>query len=167
VAERTRLRPAGPGDGEFLLAVYASTRLDELAAVPWSDEQREAFLRAQFAAQDAYWRQQRPNATWDVIEVDGRPAGRLYVERLAGEIRIVDIALLAEFRGCGIGTELLNDVLAEGDAGDLPVTIHVEQSNRARGLYERLGFTRIGGTGVYDLYERRPAGGGKPDGERR
>jgi ribosomal protein S18 acetylase RimI-like enzyme len=163
VAERVvRLRPAGPEDAELLLAVYASTRAEELAAVSWSESQRAAFLRSQFVAQDAYWRAQRQNATWDVIEVDGRPAGRLYVDRLAEEIRIVDITLLAELRGAGIGAGLLAQVLDEGDAAGLPVTIHVEQSNRARHLYERLGFERIGGTGVYDLYERRPPGGARP-----
>jgi ribosomal protein S18 acetylase RimI-like enzyme len=155
------------GDRAFLLAVYSSTRTLELAVVPWGDEQKAAFLESQFAAQDAYWRQQRPQASWSVIEIDGVAAGRLYVDRTASEIRIVDIALLPEFRGAGIGTTLLEAVLAEADAGGLPVTVHVEQTNRARRLYERLDFVRIGETGVYDLYERRPAGGATPRRERK
>lgn len=151
------LRPATLDDRDFLVHVYASTRADELAVVPWTDEQRAAFVLSQFNAQDTYWRQQRPAASRSIIEVAGRPAGRLYVDRTAQEIRIVDIALVAEFRGDGIGTELLRGLLAEGDAAGLPVTIHVEQGNRARRLYERLGFTKVADAGAYDLCERRPA----------
>jgi ribosomal protein S18 acetylase RimI-like enzyme len=156
LAREPVLRPAEPADRDFLVRVYASTRAEELAVVPWTDEQRTAFVLSQFTAQDTYWRQQRPATTRSIIEVDGRPAGRLYVDRTPLEIRIVDIALLAEFRGDGIGTALVRGLLAEGDAAGLPVTIHVEQGNRARRLYERLGFAKVADAGAYDLCERRP-----------
>jgi len=152
---RFALRAVTARDRGFLLRVYAATRADELAVVPWSDAQRAAFVRAQFTAQDAYWSAQRPDTTRQIIEVGGRPAGRLYVDRTLTEIRVVEIALLPEFRGRGIGTRLLGRLLAEGEAAGLPVTIHIEQGNRARRLYERLGFSRVGDAGVYDLYERR------------
>jgi ribosomal protein S18 acetylase RimI-like enzyme len=148
------LRPAVALDMEFLLGVYASTRAEELAPVPWSDEQRDAFLRMQFRAQDQWWRAQRPAASFDVIEVDGEPAGRLYVDRGEHEIRVVDIALLPGFRGRGIATRLLREILDEGERAGIPVTIHVEQGNRARALYDRLGFEEISHTGVYALMER-------------
>jgi ribosomal protein S18 acetylase RimI-like enzyme len=151
-------------DAEFLLGVYASTRAEELAIVPWTDAEKDAFLRMQFDAQDRYWREQRPDAAYDVIVVGGQPAGRLYVDRPAHEIRIVDIALLPEHRGSGVGTRLIAGVLQEGRASGRPVTIHVERGNRARGLYERLGFRQIDSTGVYDLLAK-PAGeaaGGPP-----
>jgi len=48
------LRPAGPEDIAFLFRVYASTRTEELAPVPWSDEQKRAFLAMQFDLQDRY-----------------------------------------------------------------------------------------------------------------
>ena len=142
-------------DAELLLAVYSSTREEELSVVPWTRAQKEAFLRMQFDAQDRYWREQRPEARFDVILVDGQPAGRLYVDRRDGEIRIVDIALLADHRGRGVGTLLIRGVLDEGSETGRPVTIHVERGNRARTLYERLGFRQIGTTGVYDLLEAR------------
>lgn len=142
-------------DAEFLLSVYASTRAEELAVVPWTDAEKEAFLRMQFAAQDHYWRKQRPDAQLDVILVDGQPAGRLYIDRRSGDIRIVDIALLPERRGRGVGTLLIRGVLDEGSDTGRPITIHVERGNRARTLYERLGFRQISTTGVYDLLEAR------------
>jgi GNAT superfamily N-acetyltransferase len=151
------LRPVDrDADAGFLLAVYASTRADELAVVPWDDGQKDAFLLMQFTAQDAYWREHKANVTWDVVLVDGVPAGRLYVDRLQDEIRVVDIALLAGFRGAGVGGALLRDILNEGRDAGLPVTIHVERTNPARSLYERLGFRQIDTTGVYDLFECPP-----------
>jgi ribosomal protein S18 acetylase RimI-like enzyme len=136
--------------------VYASTREEELAVVPWDDAQKETFLRQQFDAQDAWWRENYAEATFDVILVDGEPAGRLYVHRGPSEIRIVDIALLPEHRGNGVGTRLLDDLLAEGDAGAKSVTIHVERMNPALRLYERLGFSLAEDKGVY-LFLERPA----------
>ena len=150
------LRPVVAADRELLIAVYASTRAEELAPVPWDDAQKDAFVRMQFAAQDRYWREQKPGAEFCVVLVAGEPAGRLYLDRLAEEIRIVDVALLPAWRDRGIGTRLLRGVLQEGRDAGLPVTIHIEQGNRARGLYERLGFRQIGTAGVYHLMEARP-----------
>ena len=136
--------------------MYASTRAEELAVVPWDDAQKDAFLRAQFDAQDAWWHENYAEASFDVIVVDGEPAGRLYVHRGTSEIRIVDIALLPEHRGDGVGTRLLEDLLAEGDASGKSVTIHVERMNPALRLYERLGFALAEDKGVY-LFLERPA----------
>jgi ribosomal protein S18 acetylase RimI-like enzyme len=145
------LRAAEPGDDEFLYSVFASTRTEELAAVPWPDDVKEAFLRMQFAAQDRWYHEQMPDATYEVVVVDGERAGRLYVDRRDDEILIVDIALLPEQRRNGIGTRLLRELLAEAEATTKRVTIHVERSNPARRLYERLGFTDAEDQGVYAL----------------
>jgi ribosomal protein S18 acetylase RimI-like enzyme len=136
--------------------VYASTRIEELAVVPWDDAQKDAFLRMQFDAQDAWYREHYAEASFEVIVADGEPAGRLYVNQGRSEIRIVDIALLPEHRGDGIGTSLLRDLLAEADAVGKRVTIHVERLNPALRLYERLGFTVAEDKGVYLLLERQP-----------
>lgn len=110
----------------------------------------------QFDAQDAWWHENYAEATFDVILADGEPAGRLYVHRGRSEIRIVDIALLPEQRGKGVGTRLLEDLLAEGDAGAKRVTIHVERMNPALRLYDRLGFSVAEDKGVYLFLERPP-----------
>jgi ribosomal protein S18 acetylase RimI-like enzyme len=154
------LRPAEPADRSLLCEVYASTRYDELAPIPWSDEQKRDFLAAQFEAQDAYYREHYVGASYDVIEVDGRAAGRLYVARWENEIRIMDIALLPEHRGHGVGTSLLRELLEEGERTGKSVSIHVERHNPALRLYERLGFRPVGEHGVYVLM--RVDGGGDP-----
>ena len=151
------LLPVAAGDREFLHRVYASTRADELAVVPWDEWQKEAFLRAQFDAQDRWYREQYPRASYEVIVVDGERAGRLYLHRGEAEIRIVDVALLPEHRGNGVGTSLLRELLAEADAAGKRVTIHVERLNPALRLYERLGFSVAEDKGVYLFLERPPS----------
>jgi ribosomal protein S18 acetylase RimI-like enzyme len=137
--------------------VYASTRVEELALVDWDDAQKETFLRAQFDAQDAWYREAYAKASFDVILVHGEPAGRLYLHRGPSEIRIMDIALLPEYRGGGVGTSLLEELAAEADAAGKRLTIHVERMNPALRLYERLGFAVAEDKGVYLFLERRPA----------
>jgi ribosomal protein S18 acetylase RimI-like enzyme len=124
--------------------------------VPWDDAQKETFLRMQFDAQDAWWHENYAEASFDVILVDGEPAGRLYVHRGPSEIRIVDIALMPEHRGGGVGTRLLEDLSAEADAAGKSLTIHVERMNPALRLYERLGFSLAEDKGVYLFLERPP-----------
>ena len=136
--------------------MYASTREEELRLVDWSDAQKAAFVRQQFEAQDAYYRENYDPATFDVIEVDGEPAGRLYVARWEDEIRIIDIALLPEHRGCGVGTALLRELLDEAAEAGKRLSIHVELNNPAQRLYERLGFAPVEERGVYLLMEARP-----------
>jgi ribosomal protein S18 acetylase RimI-like enzyme len=152
-----RLRPVADADRAFLVELYASTREEELAQLEWDDGARRAFVEHQFDAQDAHYRANYPGATLDVIEVDGSPAGRLYVHRGPSDIRIMDIALAPAFRGRGIGTGLLRPLMDEADESERKLSIHVEQNNPARSLYDRLGFKPAGEHGVYVLMERPPA----------
>lgn len=151
----TSLRPITPEDVSFLAGVYASTRAEELAQTGWSDEDKAVFCRRQFDAQSAHYAANYPGASFQVIERDGQPIGRLYVARWEKEIRIIDITLLPEFRGDGIGTQLLHDLQTEAGAASKSLTIHVERFNRALQLYERLGFREIEDKGVYLLMEWR------------
>ena len=145
-----------PGDEALLYDIYASRREEELSAVDWDDGQKEAFLRQQFAAQHQWYTEQYEGASFDVILVDGQPAGRLYVARWPEEIRIMDIALLPGHRGLGVGRTVLADLMAEAAAAAKPLTIHVERFNRALRLYLRLGFAPVGDKGVYLLLRWSP-----------
>jgi len=150
-AAAVHLRAASDGDRAFLFQVYASTRSDELVHVGWSDEQLHAFLSMQFDAQHRYYHENFPSARFDVIELNGKPAGRLYVERQAEEIRLVDISLLPEYRGRGCVGSLLRTLLSEAGAAGQRVVLHVERHNRAVRLYQRLGFVDAQDVGVYKL----------------
>jgi GNAT superfamily N-acetyltransferase len=114
------------------------------------------FLAQQFNAQDETYRGRYPDGDFSVITLNDQPIGRLYVGRLPGEIRVIDITLLPEFRGHGIGTGLIRDLMGEASGTGARVTLYVEAFNPAHRLYTRLGFTRIDEYGVYELLEWRP-----------
>lgn len=157
VPPRLSLREAGVDDREFLFRVFASTRDEELAVAGWTAEEVESFLRMQFEAQDRFYREHYEGTTFSVIECDDMPAGRLYLARWPDEIRIMDIALLPDHRGSGIGTALLRDVIEEAERDGKRVSIHVERNNPARRLYARLGFREVEDRGVYLFLVREPA----------
>lgn len=145
-------------DLPFLARLYASTRMEELAVTDWSDAQKAAFLKSQFDAQHAHYQKHYTGSDFFVIEQAGTAVGRLYLARWKSEHRIVDIALLPEFRRGGLGTALLFDLLDEAAAAGKAVTIHVEKLNPAMSLYRRLGFVAAGEEGAYDLMRWQPTG---------
>lgn len=149
------LREVTPEDETLLREIYACTRAAELAMVPWSDEQREAFLRFQFDAQDSHYRSQFPEASYQLILKNTEPVGRLYILRDETEIRILDITVLPQYRNAGIGTSLMREVLAEADRSGKTVTIWVEQFNPSQAQFQRLGFAKIQDDGYSDLFEYR------------
>ncbi|MBK7473438.1 MAG: GNAT family N-acetyltransferase [Betaproteobacteria bacterium] len=144
-------------DRPFLALVYASTRTEELAMVPWTPAQRADFLAMQFNAQWQHYERFYPEAEFLVIEQDGQPIGRLYIDRGPDEICLVDIALVPAARGAGLGTLILREILDEARATHKAVAIHVERFNPALRLYQRLGFQPAGENGVYYLMRWSPA----------
>jgi len=153
------LRPEEDADLPFLLALYRSTREQELALVDWPEEQKSAFVAMQFNAQRQHYRREYPGARFDIVERDAVRIGRLYVHQRPDEIRVMDIAMAPAARNQGLGGALLRAILDEGRQSRRPVTIHVERFNPARRLYERLGFRSVGGESdesIYLLLEARP-----------
>lgn len=149
------LRPALPEDESFLLEVYASTRAQEMALVPWDDEQRKSFLTMQFTAQHSHYRKQFPEASYSVILRDGLPVGRFYVFRQDDFMRILDITVLPEYRNGGIGISLVQELLDEAAHARKRVLIYVETYNPSLRLFERLGFKSIAEEGANFLLEWR------------
>ena len=89
VRPRGTRRPARwTDDAPFLERLYASTRADELAHIAWTDAQKADFCRWQSNAQHTHYQKHYPDAAFEVIELDGTPAGRIYVDR--GEKEIYD-----------------------------------------------------------------------------
>ena len=146
-----QLRPITPEDESFLAGVYASTRAEELLVTNWSDQEKALFCRHQFDAQTAHYTANYSGVSFEIIERGGVPVGRLYVARWEKEIRIVDITLLPEHRGAGIGTKLLKELQEEAKGAGKKLSIHVERLNPAMLLYQRLGFQQVEDKGVYLL----------------
>ena len=143
-------------DMPFLRQLYRSTREDELEITGWSEEQKQAFVDMQFRAQHRHYQKHYPDALWLIIEQAGQPVGRLYLERWTQEHRIIDIALLPQVRGHGIGGAILLDLHDEAENDGKAVSIHVEKINPAMSLYRRLGYETIEDKGVYDLLVWKP-----------
>jgi ribosomal protein S18 acetylase RimI-like enzyme len=152
-------RTATEDDLPFLAEIYMSTRREEVAQTGWPAEEQEAFLRHQHEAQHDHYAKAYAKAERLVIERGGEGIGRLYLLEGAEEMRIVDIALLPEARGAGIGEAILRDICEDVAGRGKIVTIHVEKFNPAYRLYERLGFVATEEKGVYDLMEWRPPAG--------
>src|ERR1043165_9144423 len=150
------LRSVGPDDYGFLVAVYGSTRAEEMALVPWSEEQRQVFIQAQFAAQQAHYAQKYPAANPDIILSDDRPVGRLYVARLDHEIRIIDLTLLPDERNAGIGSYLIQQLLDEANRNGKLTRIYAQEFNPSLHLFERLGFSRSEQQGIHVLMQKTP-----------
>ncbi|HEY6968144.1 MAG TPA: GNAT family N-acetyltransferase [Candidatus Angelobacter sp.] len=155
-SQNIALRPVTEADDEFLLSVYASTRADELAQVPWTQEQKDAFLRMQFAAQKRHYAAEYPQAHHDIIQVDGAPVGRIYIDRSGDEFHILDVTVLPGHRNRGIGSWLLRRVLDEARQMGTPITIYVESFNPSLRLFERLGFLKAEENGFQLLMRWQP-----------
>lgn len=152
----SELRPAVPEDREFLFQLYASTRAHELAPLGWPAAQQQAFLRMQFNAQEQWYQTAYPAAGHQIIEINGRPAGRLIVLREADTWHLIDISLLPENRGHGIGGELIQLLIHDCAAAGAVLKLQVLKVNPALRLYHRLGFVITGEDQIYLQMELRP-----------
>lgn len=150
------LRVETDADRPFLAELYASTRTEELAHVPWDAATKRGFLGEQFDLQHAHYVKNYVGAEFAVIEQHGQPVGRIYLRRSGSEIRLMDIALVPEKRGQGIGRSLVEALvrIAREDANE--ITLHVEPNNPAMKLYDRLGFKLIENRGVYLFLGLKP-----------
>ena len=151
--EAIQYRASTSADEPFLMGVYATTRDAEMQLVPWTPEQKAAFVAQQFMAQKNHYEEFYPSCEFLIIELESEPIGRLYIDRAEAEIEIIDIALLPRFQKRGIGRMLLEEILAEGRATGKLVRIYVEHFNPARRLYDQLGFRHVDTNGVYHQLE--------------
>ncbi|POF29617.1 GNAT family N-acetyltransferase [Roseibium marinum] len=152
---RIAYRSMREDDLPFLAALYRSTRETELARTSWPEPEKQAFIAMQFEAQHRHYQTHYPAALWLIVEQEGTAVGRLYLERWTSEHRIIDVALIPEARGRGIGGAILRDLMEEAANAGKAVSIHVEKENPAMSLYSRLGFVKREDKGVYDLLDWR------------
>lgn len=151
------LRPIAADDRAFLLGLYGSTREKELAQLGFSEGQKQHFIAMQFFAQHNHYQEHYPAASFDIVLIGDEAVGRLYVDEWENEIRIVDISLLPQYCNKGIGSSLLKDVIKKASESDKCTSMHVEISNPALRLYERLGFEKQSEQGIYHQMKWHPS----------
>ena len=150
-------RAVNEEDQEFLLHLYSTTRAEEIEAWGWSEAQARLFLEMQFTARQRSYQAMYPGATYTLILKDGQPVGQQIADRGAKSIRLIDIAILPQYRGAGIGTLLLKDLVDESRSKKVPIELKVSKSNTAAArLYERMGFIRLGEDAMYYEMMRNP-----------
>jgi ribosomal protein S18 acetylase RimI-like enzyme len=151
---RVNVRPAGPGDAEFLKKM-----LYEAAA--WnSDWPRERMIAALADPMlERYHREWGRRGDGGVIaELDGEPVGaawyRLFTEEEPGwgfvdeKTPELGIAVVPLHRRRGIGETLLRALMVQArEDGFQALSLSVAAHNRSRMMYERAGFERVGEDG--------------------
>lgn len=117
-----------------------------MAPVPWPQAAKDAFLDDQFRLQHEHFTKVYASADFMVVEHGETAVGRLYLERRAEAFLVVDIGVLPDRRGQGLGRALMAWIAEEARAAGVPkVELHVLPNNTpARRLYEGLGFERVG-----------------------
>jgi ribosomal protein S18 acetylase RimI-like enzyme len=157
-AEAIDLRPATAEDQGFLVAVYKSSRGDDLRDLGWDKDRIDVFLEMQYQAQRTFDQTDHSRATDEIVLCSGQRAGRLLVDADEDEIRFIDLALLPEYRDRGLGTYLVRRLQKQASAANKPLRLQVIRFSRAVNLFERLGFSRTSETGTHFQMEWKPPG---------
>jgi ribosomal protein S18 acetylase RimI-like enzyme len=153
---KPQLRPSLPTDRDFLFRLYASTRMEEIRGFGWTAVQQEAFFRMQFNAQQQWYQATYSTAENQIIEKGHEPIGRMVIQREAGTWRLLDISLMPEHRGQGIGGELIRALIKDCGAVGAVLQLQVVNTNPAQRLYTRLGFIKTGQDQIYTQMELHP-----------
>jgi ribosomal protein S18 acetylase RimI-like enzyme len=149
-----RKAPIAQTDEPFLFALYADTRQEELAAVSWSDEQKDAFLKMQFQAQHLHYTTEFPLASLQILRLDDQSIGRLYLAEVDDKIKILDLTIAPDFRNKKIGSLLLEEILQDAQTKNKSVQIYLENYNPAQNLFLRFGFEVVAEEGLYQIWSK-------------
>lgn len=141
-AASVSLRPELAEDEAFLRELYLSVRDDESGFRELDPGARTRLLQEQFEFQRSDYRLRFPHADFLIVQVDERPAGRFYLNHGADSIHVIDISLLPEYQGHGIGSTLIRTVQAEAQRTGRAVTLFAHPRRAGSGFYQRLGFAK-------------------------
>ncbi|HLH90091.1 MAG TPA: GNAT family N-acetyltransferase [Xanthobacteraceae bacterium] len=150
------LRPERDDDEAFRLELFCASRQPEFARL-LAPDMLATIMRQQFHAQAVSYRGRFPRARGDIVELAGKPIGRIMVDRGDKVLHIVDQAITPALRNRGIGTAIMRALMAEAQQTRRAVRLGVAAANeQALRLYRRLGFGPIETTEHYLWLEWRP-----------
>lgn len=142
-----RLRQSSAEDAPIFYDVINQT-MREFIILTWGAWDEERVQR------EAEQKSLDPKA--QIIQVDGVSAGVFVVERCLTHIQLEQIYLLPKYQQMGIGTALLNSLIAEAKQFQIPVCLRVMVVNPAKSFYERLGFVTTEATAEFFFMEKEP-----------
>lgn len=147
---RLSCRDAVSSDEAFFEKLFIYTRQPEFARLDWDEQQLNFFLKMQFDTQQKGYQMQFPHSVSTVIELDKKPIGRLILNREKAAIRLIDIAVLPEFRGLGAGSFILRNLQTEANRSGKDILLQVLKTNfPAVRLYKRFDFGIIAENELY------------------
>lgn len=134
------VRPATSSDQPFLNKLYKSTRDD----LNWVDDEEDFIVHLKETQQEAQtesYEDNFPNAMFFIIEYYHERAGRIILDFGPNEIRVVDISLITEARGKGLGTAVMQSFVHCAEKVRVPLKLCVLSQNMgAKHVYAKLGF---------------------------
>jgi ribosomal protein S18 acetylase RimI-like enzyme len=140
-AVRFALRPEAPADAPFRLALFQASRGPGWDQLPLPADMLARIMEQQFNAQVQGYQAAYPRGRLEIVTVGAEPVGRLATDRGADALHLIDIAVVPDRRGQGIGAAVLRSLMAEAAAAGTPMTLQVARDNlAAQRLYHRLGF---------------------------
>ena len=150
------MRPVRNDEEDFWREVFGDSVRERFSSLEMAENDLENLLESQFQAQNTDYRSNYPNASNDVILFNETRAGRVIHSTEHGDLHLIDLAVLSEFRNLGIGTEILKWLFVKSLRTRLPIRFYVEKMNPAFGLYERLGFKVVADVTSHFQMEWRP-----------
>lgn len=152
------LRSSTDADRSFLISLYAAGRAAEIESWGWTDSQKNQFIDLQYSARSSQYNSVYPDRDDQIVLLGDLPVGFISVARSDSRIYLVDIALLPEYQGRGLGKALLKALQQQACESGLPLLLHVFAENESAAIfYDRLGFVCVeNDNSVYRLFEWRP-----------
>ena len=148
-------RLEGPEDEPFIHRLLIDTLTDQLGASGWPDEVRERLLEEQYRIRRQGYHASAAGRPGTIVLVDNEPIAWYVAAEFDDEIQLVNLVVQRMHRGKGIGTEILQKLIADSDRSGKDLRLSVALNNqRATDLYARLGFHRTGTDGVHQSMER-------------
>ena len=142
----------------FLRHLFVANRWLAFASLAASEQQRLQLLSSQFELQDTHYRNFFPETDRRIVTVDGQPVGRLYLLRGDPMWQLIDLSLLPDRVGQGIGSRLIDGMLVEADVARRPISLHCSVTNPAFEIYKAKGFVEVRQEGADWIMERWPGG---------
>lgn len=130
------LRPAGENDFPFLYALHTATMKEYVEQTwGWDEIFQETRFQETFVPGDTR-----------IITLDGQDIGMLSIEERDAEVFLALIEIAPQHQHRGIGTAVIEKIIADGIRKSKPVLLHVLKVNPAKRLYDRLGFSVVAET---------------------
>ena len=133
----------------FFRRLFDITRRPDFEQAGLSGEALDTLMDSQYCARTTHYKGTYPEAEYRMIFSGADLAGGMIVEERDGDLHLIDITLLDERRGQGIGTRVMSDLIEDAKREGRGVLLFVEQFNPAQRLYERLGFAEVELVGIY------------------